>query len=62
MSAFERTLKYHLVLYRLFLEGRKDFFPLFLLATAKSALSMLTVKCRVLLTSLSSEIRNLTAS
>ena len=33
------------------------FFPLFLLAAAKSALSFLTVKCRVLLTS---AIRNLT--
>jgi len=37
-------------------------FPLFLLAAAKSALSSLTVKYRVLLPSLISAIRNLTAS
>jgi len=40
---------------------QKRFVPLFLLAAAKSALSILTVKYRVLLTSLSSAIRNLTA-
>jgi len=40
---------------------QQRFFPLFLLAAAKSALSILTVKCHVLLTSHSSAIRNLTA-
>ena len=43
--------------------GRQQrFFPLFLLAAAKSALSILTVRYRVLLTSLSSVLRKLTAS
>jgi len=40
---------------------RQRFFPLFLLAAVKSALSILTVKCRVLLTLISSALRNLTA-
>ena len=40
---------------------QQRFFPLFLLTAAKSALSILTVKCRVLLTLISSAIRNLTA-
>ena len=39
---------------------QQGFFPLFLLAAAKSALRNLTVKCRVLPTSLSSAMRNLT--
>jgi len=39
---------------------QQGFFPLFLLAAAKSALRNLTVKCRVFLTSLSSAMRNLT--
>ena len=40
---------------------QQRFFPLFLLAAAKSALSILTVKCRVLLTLTSTALRNLTA-
>jgi len=40
---------------------QQGLFPLFLLAAAKSALRNLTVKCRVLLTSLCSAMRNLTA-
>ena len=33
-----------------FLEGSKDFFPLSMLAAAKSALTILTVKCNFFLT------------
>jgi len=41
---------------------QRNFFSLFLLATAKSALSILTVECHVFLISLSLALRNLTSA
>jgi len=40
---------------------QRGFFPLFLLAAAKLSLTILTDKCRVCLTLISSALRNLTA-